>query len=241
MSPTASCVHCLGPIRPPGLWSSSWQCDDDGDTLPFFASAVPSAGVLDRLRASAGVPIWVPQPLPTGWCVSAIGWVGDERTGARATAMACCGPAPLGGAAEAVFIAEEPGVGLAARLAGLPAAALQAGEGLGKASEAKVTAAHHPTPLWELPGATTDRVGYVGEARGVWLATAFWPSIASLLLIEHMLLVDLGDLPKGPNDYPWLVFGAPSGRLVKRGVPAGRAQAAPAGAAGAQSASDAGP
>ena len=51
MSATASCVHCLGPIRPPGLWSSSWQCDDHGDTLPFFAAAVPSAAVLDRLRA----------------------------------------------------------------------------------------------------------------------------------------------------------------------------------------------
>jgi hypothetical protein len=235
MSSTASCVHCLGPIRPPGLWSSSWQCDDDGDTLPFFAAAVPSAGVLDRLRASAAVPIWVPQPLPTGWCVSSIGWVGDERTGARATAVACCGPAPLGGAAEAVFIAEEPGVGLAARLAGLSAAALRAGEGPG---EAKVTAAHHPAPLWELPGATAERVGYVGEARGVWLATVFWPSIASLLLIEHMLLVDLGDLPKGPNDYPWLVFGAPSGRLVKRGAAAEQAQAAPA---GARPASGAGP
>jgi hypothetical protein len=197
---------------------------------------VPSAGVLDRLRSSTTVPIWVPQPLPTGWCVSAIGWVGDERTGARATAVACCGPAPLGGAAEAVFIAEEPGVGLAARLAGLPAAALQAGEGPG---EAKVTAAHHPAPLWELPGATAERVGYVGEARGVWLATVFWPSIASLLLIEHMLLVDLADLPSGPNDYPWLVFGAPSGRLVQSGGAASRAQTAPAGAAGARPASDA--
>ncbi len=232
MSSTASCVHCLGPIRPPGLWSSSWQCDEDGDTLPFFTAAVPSAGVLDRLRASASVPIWVPQPLPTGWCVSAIGWVGDERTGARATAVACCGPAPLGGAAEAVFIAEEPGVGLAARLAGLPAAALQAGEGPDRASEAKVTAAHHPTPLWELPGATSERVGYVGEARGVWLAGVFWPSIASLLLIERMLLVDLRDLPKGPHDYPGLVFGAPSGRLVKRTVDvrSNQDQAAPAGA-----------
>ena len=235
MSSTASCVHCLGPVRPPGLWSSSWQCDDDGPTLPFFAAAVPSAGVLDRLRAATTVPIWVPRPLPTGWCVSAIGWVGDERSGARATAVACCGPAPLGGAAEAVFIAEEPGVGLAARLAGLPAAALQAGEGPG---EAKVTAAHHPTPLWELPGATAERVGYVGEARGVWLATVFWPSIASLLLIEHMLLVDLADLPKGPNGYPWLVFGAPSGRLVKRGAEPSQAQAAPA---GASPAIDAGP
>ena len=226
MSAAPSCVHCLGPLRKPGLWSNAWQCDTDGDVYPFFNSAVPSAHVLDWLRESAKVPVWVPHPLPTGWCVSAIGWAGDERTGARATAVACCGPAPLGGAAEAVFIAEEPGVGLAARLAGLPAAALVAGEGAG---EAKVTAAHHPTPLWLLPGGTAERVGYAGEARGVWLATVFWPSLANLLLIEHMLLVDLRDLPPGPNDYPELVFGAPSGRLLARTVTLDR-QAAPAGA-----------
>ncbi len=237
MSATASCVHCLGPVRPPGLWSSSWQCDEDGDTLPFFAAAVPSAGVLDRLRASSSVPIWVPQPLPTGWFVSAIGWVGDERTGARATAIGCYGPSPLGGAAEAVFIAEEPGVGLAARLAGLPAAALSAGDGPG---EAKVRAAHHPTPLWELPGATGERVGYVGEARGVWLSLVFWPSTASLLLIERMLLADVRDLPKGHSDYPELIFGAPSGRLSQRTATVGARtpQTAPA---GAKPASDSGP
>jgi hypothetical protein len=237
MSSTASCVHCLGPIRPPGLWSSSWQCDADGPTLPFYSAPVPSAGVLDRLRATSTVPIWVPQPLPTSWCVSAIGWVGDERSGARATAIGCCGPSPLGGAAEAVFIAEEPGVGLAARLAGLPAAALSAGDGPG---EAKLTAAHHPTPLWELPGATGERVGYVGEARGVWLSLVFWPSTASLLLIEHMLLADLGELPKGHSDYPGLIFGAPSGRLTKRTADLGArgSQTAPA---GVRPASDSGP
>jgi hypothetical protein len=43
-----------------------------------------------------------------------------------------------------------------------------------------------------------------------------------------MLLADLADLPKGPRDYPGLVFGAPSGRLVQRTISV-EAQAAPAG------------
>lgn len=43
---------------------------------------------------------------------------GDERTGARATAVALAGPSPLGGPADLVLVAEEPGVGLGARLAG---------------------------------------------------------------------------------------------------------------------------
>jgi hypothetical protein len=211
MSATARCVHCLGPLRAPGLWSSAWQCDEHGDSTPFFEAAVPSGAALDQLRAKAKVPVWVPRPLPSGWCVSAIGWAGDDRTGARATVVACCGPAPLGGAAEAAFIAEEPGVGLAARLAGLPAGGLLAGEGPG---EAKVTAARHPSPLWILPDASNDRVGYAGEAKGVWLSMVFWPAVASLLLIEHMLLTDLGELPGGPHDYGDLMFGAPSGRLL---------------------------
>jgi hypothetical protein len=211
MSAAARCVHCLGPLRPPGLWSSSWQCEEHGDGFPFFDAAVPSAHVLDRLRATAKVPVWVPRPLPPGWCVSAIGWAGDDRSGARATVVACCGPSPLGGGAEAAFIAEEPGIGLAARLAGLPAGALQAGDGPG---EAKVVAAGHPSPLWMLPDASSERVGYAGEARGVWLSMVFWPAVASLLLVEHVLLTDLRDLPEGPQDYPELMFGAPSGRLL---------------------------
>jgi hypothetical protein len=215
MSATARCVHCLGPLRAPGLWSSAWQCDEHGESAPFFDTGVPSPAVLNLLRATAVVPVWVPRPLPPGWCVSAIGWAGDDRSGARATAVVCCGPSPLGGAAEVAFIAEEPGVGLAARLAGLPAGGLMAGDGPG---EAKVQAAGHPTPLWELPGASSERVGYAGEAKGVWLSMVFWPAVASLLLIEHMLLVDLTGLPNGPHDYADLVFGAPSGRLLNREV-----------------------
>lgn len=226
MSASPTCVHCLGPLRPPGLWSNAWQCDEHGDCLPFFTAPVPSAAALDRLRGFAKVPVWVPQPLPTGWCVSAVGWAGDERTGARATAIACCGPAPLGGAAEAVFIAEEPGAGLAARLAGLPAGGLRAGDGPG---EAKLSAAHHPTPLWALPADGGDRVGYAGEGKGVWLCLVFWPCNASLMLIEHVLLADLRELPPGPSDYPGLVFGAPSGRLSSPAAIPPR-QAAPRGA-----------
>ena len=104
MSATALCVHCLAPLRPPGLWSSAWQCDEHGESVPFFDAGVPSGGALDRLRAIAKVPIWIPSPLPPRWCVSGIGWAGDDRTGARATVIACCGPSPLGGAAESARV-----------------------------------------------------------------------------------------------------------------------------------------
>jgi hypothetical protein len=125
-----------------------------------------------------------------------------------------------------VFVAEEPGVGLAARLAGLPAGGLRAGGGPG---EARVTAANHPSPLWALPADLGDRVGYAGEGKGVWLCLVFWPCTASLMLVEHMLLADLRDLPAGPNSYPGLAFGAPSKRLYTP-IAHPPSQAAPSGA-----------
>ena len=241
MSSTASCVHCLGPIRPPGLWSSSWQCDDDGDTLPYFTAAVPSARgarpAARRARCRSGCPS---RCRPAG---------ASARSAGRATSAP--GPAPLrspaaarhrwAGPRRSSSSPRSPEWGWRRGSPACPPAALQAGEGPG---EAKVTAAHHPSPLWELPGATSERVGYAGEARGVWLATVFWPSIASLLLIEHMLLVDLGELPKGPNELPGagLRCSERAPRPVARRGTADTVQAvAQAAPAGARPAIDAGP
>src|SRR5207247_6768142 len=67
------------------------------------------------------VPVWCPWPLPAGWMVTGVGWVGDDRVGVRASVLACSGPAPLqGGPADIALIAEEPGVGLGTRFAGIP-------------------------------------------------------------------------------------------------------------------------
>ena len=43
--------------------------------------------------ATGAMPLWCPWPLPTGWTVTGVGWVGDDRSGVRATAVACSGPA----------------------------------------------------------------------------------------------------------------------------------------------------
>src|SRR5262249_16167320 len=152
------------------------------------------------------VPIWCPWPLPSGWLVTGLGWAGDERSGAHATALACSGPAPLhGGPADLVLVAEEPGVGLGNRLARPPGG----GPGLlGRAAAgppaASVRAAGHDTPMWNL-GEGRDRVVYVGEARGMWLYMVAWPADAGYVLAEPIVLHDLTDwLPAE------LVYGAPS-------------------------------
>ncbi|MGZ4594002.1 MAG: DUF6758 family protein, partial [Actinomycetes bacterium] len=133
---------------------------------------------------------------------------GDDRTGARATAVACAGPAPLGGVCDLVVVAEEPGVGLGARYAGL--------EGLDagaipddRAPDAKIHAAGHPTAVWSLPEAV-DRAVYVGEARGCWLWAVLWPESAGFLLIDEFVLTDLRDAGL-ELDVP---FGALSPRLT---------------------------
>ena len=89
MSVAPTCPRCLEPVRPPGLWSSSWRCEQHGDVLPFHAVRVASEAALMRLTEVAKVPVWIPRPLPVGWVVSGMAWAGDERTGARATAVAC--------------------------------------------------------------------------------------------------------------------------------------------------------
>ena len=181
--------------------SSEWSCAEHGPVQPYFA-ARPEG--LAQLRQNSRVPVWSPRPLLHGWTLGGLAWCGDDRNGATATLLAMSGPSPLGGPADLVLIAEEPGVGLGARLAGT--GALDPGGIPQGAPEAKILAQGHPTPMWRA-GSAEDRVAFVGEAFGVWLWAVLWPPAAELVLMEH---VDLHDLREDPYELP---FGAPSPRL----------------------------
>ncbi|WP_374224036.1 DUF6758 family protein [Nocardiopsis sp. MG754419] len=119
MKPEPSCPRCGRAVRPPGLWTSAWQCDAHGPVAPLQEVRAPSTAALDALLPQAQVPVWIPWPLPGGWVVTGFADVGDERSGAVATAVALSGPNPLGGVGEVVIVAEDAGIGLGARLAGL--------------------------------------------------------------------------------------------------------------------------
>ena len=160
--------------------------------------------------ANARVPAWLPWPLPHGWVVSGLAHAGDDRIGSRATAVACTGPAPLGGPGDLVIVAEEPGVGLGARYAGLPGP--DPGAALDRTPpHARVGVAGHDMPLWLVREVPDDRCAYVGEALGYWLWMVLWPAPAGVLLMEHIALVDLGD-PGLLLDFP---VGALSDRLLE--------------------------
>lgn len=209
-----TCPRCGGPVRPPDLMNSAWRCDDDGPVLPLHVAKHIDAQILEaartRVLAGAGhsMPLWCPWPAPAGWTLTGVGWAGDERSGAKATVVACSGPGPVeSGPADVLLIAEEPGVGLGARFAGLTGP--DPGSGLtdelrDTAAHAWVRAAGRPTPLWVIES-PEDRSAYVGEACGLWLYLVSWPSAAGFVLAENLVLHDLGE-----SVPPQLRFGAPS-------------------------------
>jgi len=206
MTATLSCPRCSGPVRPPGLMSSDWSCGVHGAVEPYAAVPHATPEAVRQLGARSQVPLWSPLPLLPGWTLSGLAAAGGQRDRARASVVALSGPSPLGGPADLVLVAEEPGVGLGARFAGLDV--LDPGP-LRGAPDAKVLVAGHPTPLWCCPGAD-DRAAYVGEAAGVWLWAVLWPPAAELVLLEH---VELHDLRHEAHATLTLPGGAPSQRL----------------------------
>lgn len=204
MSAASCCPRCWAPVRPPGLMTSDWHCPDHGPVAPFTRAPL---GSVPQVTAHARVPLWSPLPLMPGWTLTGLAYAGDERTGAVATVLALSGPSPLGGPADLLLVAEEPGVGLGARMAGLDG--LDPGSCTGGAPDAKVEVAGHPTALWSVVSAP-DRVAFVGEASGVWLYAVLWPPAAELVLLEHLVLHDLRSAAHLAEDLP---HGAPSARL----------------------------
>jgi hypothetical protein len=184
--------------------SSDWACALHGRVHPYAAHRFEG---LSTVTVKANVPVWAPLPLLPQWTVSGLGACGDERTGATATVLALMGPSPLGGPADLLLVAEEPGVGLGARIAGIDG--LDPGAGLDGAPDAKILVAGHPTALWRTDSAQ-DRVSFVGEASGVWLWAVLWPPAAELVLLEHVELHDLRTEALAAADLP---VGAVSPRL----------------------------
>jgi hypothetical protein len=204
---------------------TDWRCEDCGPVPPLHVAEHIGPEIVESAAAEiAGtpvapgrspIPLWCPWPLLPGWTMTGVAWAGDDRAGVRASAVACSGPAPLGGGpADMVFVAEEPGVGLGTRFAGIfgpdPGALLaevmaEAAPGHAEhPAHAKIRVGGHPTPLWSVDS-PKDRSAYAGEARGMWLYAIAWPPSAGYLLAEDVVLHDLTEwLP------PELVYGAPS-------------------------------
>lgn len=204
MTAAPVCPRCTEAVRPPSLMSSHWSCSTHGQVQPYQGYSLEALG---QVTGGARVPVWSPLPLLPGWTAGGLGACGDERHGSTATVTAFAGPSPLGGPADLLLVAEEPGVGLGARLAGLEDT--DPGVVPDGAPDAKIIVAGHPTPLWRAPSAQ-DRVAFIGEANGVWLWAVLWPPAAELVLLEH---VELHDLRHEAHAALKLPVGAASPRL----------------------------
>jgi len=203
---TAVCPRCLRHVQAPNVWSSAWRCDWHGEVYPLLPAMSPSRDGLDALLGKAQVPALLPWPLPQGWLVSGFASAGDERTGARAAVVALSGPNPVGGPADLLVVAEEPGVGLGAGLAGLDGP--DPGDGFASGQpHASTRVDGHDVPLWHVDA--EDRAVFAGEVAAGWLWLLLWPDTAGVLLVEQLPMRDLRDRSQD-LDPP---FGAPSPRL----------------------------
>jgi hypothetical protein len=178
-------------VRAPGLFADTWQCDAHGTVHPLQPVVPPSVEALGVAVRRARVPVWMPWPLPVGWLFTGVATAGDDRSGGRATAVACSGPGPLGGPGELLLVAEELGVGLGARYAGIegpdPGHRLR----MDRPPHGKVLAAGHPTALWLVEDTPEDRAVFVGEACGLWLWAVVWPEESGLIIYDELVLTDL--------------------------------------------------
>ncbi|MBX7547604.1 DUF6758 family protein [Streptomyces sp. NPDC004232] len=188
-----SCPRCGGRVRAPGLFADSWQCDVHGTVYPLQPVIPPSVEALAAVVPRTHVPVWMPWPLPVGWLFTGVAYAGDDRSGGRATAVACTGPGPLGGPAELVLVAEELGVGLGARYAGIDGPDPGPYMNIEKPPDAKVLAVGRPTPLWHVFRTPEDRAVFAGEALGMWLWAVMWPEQTGLLMYDELVLTDLRD------------------------------------------------
>src|SRR4029450_10021879 len=101
----------------PGSTAQAW-CHVHGAVTPLHHTVVVAHDAISAVTADARVPAWGPDPRPRGWAVTGLAWGGEPE--ARAIVVDCAGPAPLGGSAELVLVAEEPGMGVGCGYAGLP-------------------------------------------------------------------------------------------------------------------------
>ena len=196
---TASCPRCpesFGPLGP----GTTGECTHHGDQPPLLRAGAASYDLFtEHLRAADGFPTYLPWPMGSGWRVTDFGVVVD---GGRATAtVTCCsGATPLDGRVDVLVVAEEAGVGLGARCAGLPTTDPGAGFGQGPPS-VRVRIDSQGVPLWPVStagvGGELDRSVVAGEAGGRWLWLVLLPASAVLLLGDEWLLRDVSR--EGPH------------------------------------------
>jgi hypothetical protein len=207
MALSVGCPRCSTPVAP---HDDLWSCPDHGVVVPLWRPAEASYDAfVEHLGATARFPTYLPWPLSPGWRVTdfaAVGTIGGGRA-----AMTCVsGTSALDGPVDVLVIAEEPGTGLGARIAGTPRddPGTEVGEG---PPTVRVRIDSQTIPLWPVSTAASsgewDRSVVAGEAAGRWLWMVLRPASAVLLLRDDWILRDVSGLGPPLVELP---FGGPA-------------------------------
>lgn len=181
----AWCPRCPNPLADDGA------CPDHGRQPALRRPLVSSYETfVEHLEGAGRFPTYLPWPMSPGWSVTDFAYV----EGPLATLTCVSGTSELDGPVDAVVVAEERGVGLGPRCAGLDGG--DPGSAWGSTTPAvRVRIGRRSVPLWpvsvsEVQG-ELDRSVFAGEALGRWLWIVMRPASAMLLLRDDWILRDV--------------------------------------------------
>ncbi|WP_227465456.1 DUF6758 family protein [Nocardioides dongkuii] len=192
----AGCPRCATPVAPIGE-DGTFSCPEHGAVAPLWRPAEAAYDAFAAHLVRAGdFPTYLPWPLSPGWSVTDVAVVGGPGR-ARATMTCCSGTSELDGPVDVMVVAEEPGTGLGARVAGTghPDPGPEVGDG---PPTVQVRISSQVVRLW--PVSTSrgagewDRSVVAGEAGGRWLWLVLRPASAILLLRDDWILRDVSGL-----------------------------------------------
>jgi hypothetical protein len=163
----------------------------------------------DHLRTAAHFPTYLPWPMSPGWAVSDFAVVADPATGPVGTVTCCSGTSELDGPVDVFVVAEEAGVGLGGRCAGIVGD--DPGPELGDGPPtARVRIGSQMVPLWVVSMSQArgdfDRSVFAGESGGRWLWIVLRPASAMLLMRDEWILRDVSGVGPPLLEMP---FGGP--------------------------------
>lgn len=184
------CPRCVEPVHERG---PAVECPAHGVVAPLWRpDEATYAAFVDHLARARDFPTLLPWPMGPGWQISDFGVVGASDKEPTATVMCCSGPSDLDGAVDVLFVSEEPGTGLGARVARLDRS--YPPEPGDEPPAARLRVGSSTVALWTVSTSATDRefdrTVLVGEAAGRWLWVVLYPASAVLLLRQDWILRD---------------------------------------------------
>lgn len=190
---TPGCPRCREPLD--GL--AGPDCPGHGVGPVLWRAGEPTYDAfVEHLATARDFPTYLPWPMAPGWMVSDFAVVTDPSGVPLATLTGVSGTSELDGPVDVLLVAEEPGVGLGARCAGLRAA--DPGHELGDQQPVvRVRIGSLTTALWPVSvsgvadSAELDRTVLAGEAAGRWLWVVLRPAPAVLLMRDDWILRDV--------------------------------------------------